>query len=276
MDANILLVNCAYSVATLYYLYCVSGFWYHINKHIKTMQDAKALSRGSQPGDYVFFNGQMAMAPTVTPFLSTPCSFYDAMVNAEFETKAPKPSKGMQTHRPRLLQKSNDDLPLLLSNNDLIVHLGFSDNRRLIQNYLCQCVTKYVPPSEEVAALAKPKYKRYLVEEKWLPQNATMCVWGTLVDANEHCFTIAQDEKASKPALAIHGTVKDMTKAFKGKQQKAVVTGLAFAALLAIGWILPLAFIPAMIYAVVGIGVCHFGFKQLQSSAFKNKTVQGR
>ncbi|MGR0482263.1 MAG: hypothetical protein ACTFAL_12895 [Candidatus Electronema sp. V4] len=128
---------------------------------------------------YVRFTGKITSEKAHRlPLSNSECVFYIATVVAEWETKAKKPSKGMETQRkPLLREQSADELRLEDSGHSVsITAEDFSANRlelRKREKTQANC-----PP--QIAYRAESKYKTYRLLERYLQHGDKVAAQGRL------------------------------------------------------------------------------------------------
>ena len=128
---------------------------------------------------YVRFTGKIASEKAHRlPLSNSECVFYIASVVAEWQTKAKKPSKGMETQRKPLMREQSAD-ELMLEGSDGPVYVAvedFSANRlelRKREKTQANC-----PP--QLADKAESKYKTYRLLERYLQHGDKVAAQGRL------------------------------------------------------------------------------------------------
>ena len=128
---------------------------------------------------YVRFTGKIASEKACRlPLSNSECVFYVASVVAEWQTKAKKPSKGMETqHKPLLREQSADELMLKGSDGPVYVKVeDFSANwleLRKREKTQANC------PSQ-LAGKAESKYTTYRLLERYLEHGDKVAAQGRL------------------------------------------------------------------------------------------------
>ena len=165
-------------------------------------------------GDFVCFEGNLTLPPTLTPINKIPCSYWGLIVQAIFYTKKKKPGKGLIEHTPIVDKKSSDELPFLIAKDDTIVQAAFYENMSLLVNAKFSEDKSVEPPYSEISLNAKKKYSSYRSTEIWLPIDSTLSIWGTVASVNKNCITLSASDRKKQPSLIYYGTMQDIKKNF--------------------------------------------------------------
>ncbi len=248
------IINGLVTLITVILFFKQSRLFFNSRRKHRSLSNAPLLSATAEVGDYVQFHGHLVLTATETPFAKQKCAYWGATVRAEFTTKKPRPAKGMQTHQPVIYKKDRDDLPLLVADDQLTVQLGFTNNIAVVLNYQTKETRSKIPPSAEIAELAKPKYQTYVVRESWLPQDTPMALWGIIDSANKNCITLAgakdQQESKQQPAFAFHGEASQLLAHFVAKRNQSIEMLIAITILVASLW----SWMPQVLHdAVTGV-----------------------
>lgn len=217
------------------------------------MQKTPPLSRSSKPGDYVRFDGLIALPDTKTPFTKKPCSYWAAMVRAEFETKKKSPSKGMKTHRPVIHTSSLEHIPFIVNDKQHTVLVNFSNTSNRMLNLKKKTTIQTTAP-KSLKDLAKQKYKKYRIQEYWYPVNAMLMVFGTVQAVNKNCIVLSDSKDKYHFPLIFYGSLLMLGHIFKSSSKLASWNSFFILACVASLWTwIPgsLSFLQALISAVI-------------------------
>jgi hypothetical protein len=190
------------------------------NKRLtKSLQNAKPFCKDSTEGDYVVFEGILKMPEVKTPFTNRACGFWATIVRAEFKSKKKKPQKGEDTHRPVIFKDSFDSVPLLVkSDENTLFHLNFKNSFKAMLDLECRQINQPTPFSDEIKAVAKPKYQKYIADDYWLSQSAKLTVWGRLVNSNQTCTDVSDSPNATEPSVIYNGRRDALFSVFRSKR----------------------------------------------------------
>ncbi len=156
---------------------------------IRSIRTASKLHRASERGEFVKASGTLTYPRSETPYGRHNAGYWRTRVLASFQSKAPKPATGMQTHTPVLHRASLDQEPLLLSVEEgEPIHLVFADTTGFRGLERASIYRHDLPP--ELAHLNKTKYQTFEIVEQWYPPKETLFVIGKLADRNHACVTL--------------------------------------------------------------------------------------
>lgn len=127
---------------------------------------------------YVRFQGELTTGDTYTlPISGNACAFYHAEIFAEWETKAKKPAKGMETQRkPLLRDQSSADMEIAVGEQRVYVRPEyFIRNWQLRESQRTQ---RECPA--QIRHLADRKYQTYKITEYFAYKGDTIMAQGRL------------------------------------------------------------------------------------------------
>lgn len=128
---------------------------------------------------YVRFTGKIVSEKAHRlPLSNSECVFYVASVVAEWQTKAKKPSKGMETQRKPLLREQSSD-ELRLEGKDGAVHVKVEDFSANWLELRKREKTQANCPSQ-LAGKAESKYTTYRLLERYLEHGDKVAAQGRL------------------------------------------------------------------------------------------------
>lgn len=128
---------------------------------------------------YVRFTGKITSEKACRlPLSNSECAFYIVSVVAEWQTKAKKPSKGMETQRKPLLREQSSD-ELRLEGKDGAVHVKVEDFSANWLELRKREKTQANCPSP-LAGKAESKYKTYRLLERYLQHGDKVAAQGRL------------------------------------------------------------------------------------------------
>ena len=216
----LLLIQSIFSCWAAFVVYKTIAFLKRNRNQSDYMSKASVLSRSSKPGDYVRFSGVLSLPETKTPFSKKSCAYWATTVRAYFQTKQKSPGTGMNTHRPVIHRSQRDYIPFIVNDTQHTVLVQFPENSKRMLN-MKQKSTESSSVPESIKEVAKPKYKKYLVDEYWLPLKAMLIVFGTVQSANKNCITLSGSDNEHHFPLIFFGNSKELTNIFKSNSELA-------------------------------------------------------
>jgi len=199
----IVVIMVVYSIASLRRLIKIRKFY-------SRLRNAHSITSKVKVGDYVKFSGVLRLPAQESPCGKKSCGYWGIVIRALFKTKAKKPGKGWQKHRPIIYSAESNAMPILVSNNTQLVHLAMENPLRFMINLKSKKRSTLTPPIEEAKLLQKSKYKSYETTEYWLPFEPTLHIWGVVADVGKNCVSISNSSNKKLPVLIQYGDDKKM------------------------------------------------------------------
>lgn len=187
---------------------------WQLRRFYRKLKSAVPISANNQKGDYVSFSGILTLANMKTPVSKQSCGYWGLIIRAVFQTKEKKPGKGMQTHRPVIYKNESDQLPLIVANQKQLVHLAMNNPLQYMVNMNLKRSKSSKVPVEEAKSFVKPKYKKFEVDEYWLPEKVRLQLWAVVTDTNKNCISVSTGNNSEIPTLIYNGDKKSVFRKF--------------------------------------------------------------
>ncbi len=181
---------------------------------MRGLREVPMLHPKSEDGDIVKLVATIVYPCSSLPYTGKKVAYWRSVLSASFRTKAKAPSRGMDTHTPRLETLSCADEPIILETSDgRVIHVCIQSPKNSFINLLLETKFFFKVP-ERAKEFAKAKYTGYKTEERYLPIGCHVLVMGEVVDINPACTTISERSHAGLPAFISAQLEKEMVQDF--------------------------------------------------------------
>jgi len=199
----------------------IKAFW-GSKQILKQVKSASPLNKNLSIGCYVKFTGILSFPQTNTPFHKISCAYWRLDIRGIFKTKKKKPSKGWDTHQPSIYNNSMHHQPILLHNDNIVVHMEFHPRTHVMQDMLYKSTTQKQCPENISPSICQSKYKQYKITESWYPVNKTLTVIGKLVAIDNCTYTICESHHKERPPIVTSGSIEEFNKRHSRRARNSI------------------------------------------------------
>ena len=185
------------------------------------VKSASNLRPDTPEGTYVQVEAVLTSPKGRTPFSDQPRSWWYSTVKAVFQSRAKRPGKGMETHKPRIHLDTADALPLIFEMSGLTLQGLFADMGQVLIYPRHKTSTFMRAPSDVIEV--KSKYDSYETDEYWLARDANMVMCGTVAASSDRLVTVSRDAHEDRPPMLFEGGVGELTGRFRRRANAATL-----------------------------------------------------